>query len=155
VFKRNREIIFASFRLAGGSILVEVSGDPQPAGSSGAVARGEAIAGSLPQSRNTLRAPERIDRLVLVDSAGMGNDIPGGLLSYLTMRLPRLDELRWTFMVGNRTLTRRILGTALVNCNQVLTEEIEIIPRCGHLPPVENRGLFNQIVEDFLLGQRS
>ena len=175
----------------------------------------------------TLRAPERIDRLVLVDSAGMGNDIPGGLLSFLTMRLPLLDELRWTLLVGNRTLARRILCAALVNGDQVLTEEmldeiillarqagagaafrqlqrseyqwhglrtnylpqlsevkiptllvhgaedgivpvswaerahhlmknsrIEIIPRCGHLPPVENPELFNRIVEDFLFGQR-
>ena len=72
----------------------------------------------------TLRAPERIDRLVLVDSAGMGNDIPGGLLSFLTMRLPLLDELRWTLLVGNRTLARRILCAALINCNQVLNEEM-------------------------------
>jgi pimeloyl-ACP methyl ester carboxylesterase len=175
----------------------------------------------------SLRAPERIDRLVLVDSAGMGNDIPGGLLSFLTMRLPLLDELRWTFLVGNRTLTRRILCAALGDGNQLLTEEmldeiilqarqagagaafrqlqrseyqwhglrtnylpqlskvkiptllvhgaedwivpvswaeraqhlienskIEIIPRCGHLPPVENPGLFNRIVKDFLSGHR-
>jgi pimeloyl-ACP methyl ester carboxylesterase len=173
----------------------------------------------------TLLAPERIDRLVLVDSAGMGNDIPGGILSYLTMRLPLLDELRWTLLVGNRTLARKILLAGFVNCNQVLTEEvldeiillarqagagaayrqlqrseyqwhglrtnylpqlskvriptllvhgaedgivpvswaerahqlmknskIEIIPHCGHLPPVENPGLFNQIVEEFLFG---
>jgi pimeloyl-ACP methyl ester carboxylesterase len=176
----------------------------------------------------SLRAPERIDRLVLVDSAGMGNDIPGGLLSYLAMRLPLLDELRWSFLVGNRTLTRRILCAALVNGDQVINEEmldeimllarhagagaafrqlqrseyqwhglrtnylpqlskvniptllvhgakdgivpvnwaerahhlikdskIEIIPQCGHLPPVENPGLFNRIVGDFLSGQRN
>jgi pimeloyl-ACP methyl ester carboxylesterase len=42
----------------------------------------------------SLRVPERIDRLVLVDSAGMGNDIPGRLLSYFVMHLPLLDELR-------------------------------------------------------------
>jgi pimeloyl-ACP methyl ester carboxylesterase len=175
----------------------------------------------------SLRAPERIERLVLVDSAGMGNDIPGGLLSYVAMHLPLLDELRWTLLVGNRTLARRILCAAFVDCNQVLTEQmldeivllarqagagaafrqlqrseyqwhglrtnylpqlskvniptllvhgakdgivpvnwaerahhlikdskIEIIPQCGHLPPVENPGLFNRIVGDFLSGQR-
>src|SRR6202023_2906101 len=46
------------------------------------------------------------------------------LLSYLTMRLPLLDELRWTLLVGNRTLARRILCTALVNCDQVMAEEM-------------------------------
>jgi pimeloyl-ACP methyl ester carboxylesterase len=35
-----------------------------------------------------LRAPEQVERLVLVDSAGIGDQIPGGFLSYLTMHLP-------------------------------------------------------------------
>jgi pimeloyl-ACP methyl ester carboxylesterase len=37
----------------------------------------------------------------------------------------------------------------------IKNSRIEIIPRCGHLPPVENPELFNQLVEDFLLGQRN
>jgi pimeloyl-ACP methyl ester carboxylesterase len=170
-----------------------------------------------------LRAPERIERLVLVGSAGMGDQIPGGLLSYLTVRLPLLDELRWALLVGNRTLARRSLCGALVNSEQVLSEEvldeiiflakkagagaafrqlqrseyqwhglrtnylnrlaevkvptllvhgaedgivpvkwaerahnlmknskIEVIPGCGHLPPVEKPDLFNRIVRNFL-----
>jgi pimeloyl-ACP methyl ester carboxylesterase len=170
-----------------------------------------------------LRAPERIERLVLVDSAGMGDQIPGGLFSYLTVRLPLLDEVRWALLVGNRTLARRSLCGALVNSEQVLSEEvldeiiflakkagagaafrqlqrseyqwrglrtnylnrlaevkvptllvhgaedgivpvkwaerahnlmknskIEVIPGCGHLPPVEKPDLFNRIVRNFL-----
>jgi pimeloyl-ACP methyl ester carboxylesterase len=72
----------------------------------------------------TLRAPERVDRLVLVDSAGLGDGIPGGRLSYFTMRLPLFDELRWALFVGSRTLARRVLCAPLVNRKQVLSEEM-------------------------------
>jgi pimeloyl-ACP methyl ester carboxylesterase len=70
-----------------------------------------------------LRAPERVERLVLVDSAGLGDEIPGGLLSYFTMRLPLFDELWWAFLVGNRTLARRTLCAAFVE-DRVLSEEV-------------------------------
>jgi pimeloyl-ACP methyl ester carboxylesterase len=72
----------------------------------------------------TLGASERVDRLVLVDSAGLGNEIPGGLLSYFKMRLPLFDELRWALLVGSRTLTRKTLYAPLVNGKQALTEEM-------------------------------
>lgn len=39
-----------------------------------------------------LRAPERVERLILVDSAGLGDEIPGGLLSYFRVRLPLLED---------------------------------------------------------------
>jgi pimeloyl-ACP methyl ester carboxylesterase len=174
----------------------------------------------------TLGASERVDRLVLVDSAGLGNEIPGGLLSYFKMRLPLFDELRWALLVGSRTLTRKTLCAPLVNGKQAPSEEmldeiiilarrggagvafrqlqrseyqlrglrtnylnqlskvkvptllvhgaedrlvpaswaqrahglmknstIEIIPRCGHLPPVEQPELFNRIIRNFLLSR--
>jgi pimeloyl-ACP methyl ester carboxylesterase len=176
----------------------------------------------------TLRAPERVERLVLVDSAGLGNEIPGGLLSYFRVQLPLVDELSWALLAGNRTLARRILGAAFANQKQVLSEEvldeilrlarragagaafrqlqrseyqwrglrtnylyrlsevrvptllvhgiadkvvpvgwaerahklmqnsrIEVIPECGHLPPVEQPALFNRIVRRFLRSPRS
>jgi pimeloyl-ACP methyl ester carboxylesterase len=171
----------------------------------------------------TLRAPERVERLVLVDSAGLGNEIPGGLLSYFKVRLPMLDELSWALLVGSRTLARRTLCAPLANREEVLSEEMldeiiclarragagaafrqlqrseyqwcgmrtnylhrlsevkvptllvhgtedrlvpvkwaerahnlmknskmEIIPKCGHLPPVEQPELFNGIIREFL-----
>lgn len=175
----------------------------------------------------TLRTPERVERLVLVDSAGLGNEIPGGLLSYFKARLPLLDELSWALLVGSRTLARRTLCAALADREQVLSEEmldeiirlarragagaafrqlqrseyqwcgmrtnylhrlsevkvptllvhgtedwlvpvkwaerahnlmrnskIEIIPKCGHLPPVEQPELFNRLIREFLGGEK-
>lgn len=172
----------------------------------------------------TLRASERVERLVLVDSAGLGAEIPGGILTHFRVRLPLVDELSWALLAGNRTLARRNLGLAFLNQKQALSEEvldeivrlarragagaafrqlqrseyhwrgmrtsylhrlsevrmptllvhgiadkvvpvswaerahrlmrnskIEIIPECGHLPPVEQPDLFNRIVRSFLL----
>jgi pimeloyl-ACP methyl ester carboxylesterase len=171
----------------------------------------------------TLRQPNRVERLVLVDSAGLGNEIPGGFLSYCRVQLPLLDELSWALLAGSRTLARRNLRAALVNRSQVLSDElldeiiflarragagtafrqlqrseyqwcgmrtkylerlsevevptllvhgvedrivpviwaerahrlmknseIEVIPECGHLPPIEQPDLFNRIVRGFL-----
>jgi pimeloyl-ACP methyl ester carboxylesterase len=171
----------------------------------------------------TLRAPERVDRLVLVDSAGLGEEIPGGLLSYFRVQVPLLDELSWTLLAASRTLARRNLGAAFVNQKEGLSEEVldkyfrlarragagaafrqlqrseyqwsgmrtnyldrlseikvptllvhgmqdkivpvnwaerahrliknstlELIPECGHLPPVEKPQLFNRIIRRFL-----
>jgi pimeloyl-ACP methyl ester carboxylesterase len=173
-----------------------------------------------------LRAPERVERLILVDSAGLGDEIPGGLLSYFRVRLPLLEELSWALLAGSRTLARRSLCAALVNREQVLSDEmldeivrlarragagaafrqlqrseygwrglrtnylhrlpdvkvptllvhgiedrivpaswaerahrlmknskIEMIPQCGHLPPVEKPDLFNRIILGFLLNK--
>jgi pimeloyl-ACP methyl ester carboxylesterase len=72
----------------------------------------------------TIRAPERVERLVLVNSAGLGREIPGGVLSYLTMRLPFVDELRWALLLRNRSLARRILCGPLVNWKEFLSEEV-------------------------------
>ena len=72
----------------------------------------------------TLGAPDRVDRLVLVDSAGLGDEIPGGLLSYFKVRLPLFDEMRWALLVGNRTLARKTLCAPLVNRKSALSEEM-------------------------------
>jgi pimeloyl-ACP methyl ester carboxylesterase len=133
-----------------------------------------------------------------------------------------LDELRWAFLIGDRTRARRIFCSAFVNGGQALTEEamdeiiflakagsgaafrqlqrsefrwhglrtnylnrlseikvptlivhgqqdeiapvkwaerahtlmknskIEVIPECGHLPPIEKPDLFNPLIRDFL-----
>jgi pimeloyl-ACP methyl ester carboxylesterase len=172
----------------------------------------------------TLRAPERVEQLLLVDSAGLGDEIPGGLLSYFRVQVPLLDEISWTLLATSRTIARRNLGAALVHGAEVLSEDvldkyirlarragagaafrqlqrseyqwrgmrtnyldrlseievptllvhgmedrivpvswaerahrlmknstIELIPECGHLPPVEKPKLFNRIVRRFLL----
>ena len=43
----------------------------------------------------SLRSPDRVERLVLVDSHGLGGEVPGGAASYLLVRLPLLNRLVW------------------------------------------------------------
>jgi pimeloyl-ACP methyl ester carboxylesterase len=173
-----------------------------------------------------LEAPQKVERLVLVNSGGLGREIPGGFLSYFAMRLPFMDELRWALLIRSRTIARRILCAALVNRKEALSEEVleeiirlarrpgagaafrqlqrseyqwmglrtnyahrlsevkvptlivhgaqdrivpvswaqrahnliknsrlEIIRRCGHMPPIEQPEVFNEIVRCFLLGR--
>jgi pimeloyl-ACP methyl ester carboxylesterase len=71
-----------------------------------------------------IRAPERVERLVLVNSAGLGRNIPGGLLSYLAMRLPFVDELRWALLLRSRALTRRTVCGPLFSRKEFLSDEI-------------------------------
>ena len=174
----------------------------------------------------TIRAPEKVERLVLVNSGGLGREIPGGFLSYFAMRMPFVDELRWALLMRSRTTARRILCAALVNRKEALSEEmldevirlarragagagfrqlqrseyqwqglrtnyahqlsevkvptlivhgaqdrivpvswaqrahnliknskLEIIRQCGHMPPIEQPEVFNEIVRCFLLGR--
>ncbi len=54
----------------------------------------------------SLRWPERVDRLVLIDSYGLGSDVPGGKLSHIFVRLPFISELTWKWLGLSRRLTR-------------------------------------------------
>jgi pimeloyl-ACP methyl ester carboxylesterase len=167
--------------------------------------------------------PKRVERLVLVDSVGLGGGIPGGLISYFALHLPLVDELRWALLTRVRTLARRTAcaplldqsGTAIedaldeiirlarkpgagaafrqlqrseyrrrglrtnyldrlseiqvptlivqgaedrlipVACAKrahylIPRSQLEIITRCGHLPPVEQPESFNRIISSFL-----
>lgn len=56
-----------------------------------------------------LRSPERVDRLVLVDSYGLGREIPYGVLSFLMVQLPLLNELTWWLLSRDPRLARKSL----------------------------------------------
>jgi pimeloyl-ACP methyl ester carboxylesterase len=72
----------------------------------------------------TIRAPDRVERLVLVNSAGLGRKIPGGFVSYLTTRLPFLNELWWALLTRNRMLARQTLCGPFVKQNGILSDEM-------------------------------
>jgi pimeloyl-ACP methyl ester carboxylesterase len=170
-----------------------------------------------------LHAPSCVERLVLVDSVGLGGPIPGGYLSYFALHLPFLDELCWFLARKSRTIVRRTLCLPLASRSEAAIEDaldeimaiarkpgagaafrqlrrseyrwrglrtnyldrlsemqvptlivhgaedplipvcwaerahlqlpnsqLEIISRCGHLPPIEQPELFNRLVCRFL-----
>jgi pimeloyl-ACP methyl ester carboxylesterase len=175
----------------------------------------------------TLRSPEHVERLVLVDSVGLGGGIPGGFVSYFALHLPLVDELRWALLKRVPNLARRSMCAPLLNQSGAAIEEaldeiirlarkpgsgtafrqlqrseyrwrglrtsyldrlseiqiptlivhgaedklipvacaqrahwliphsqLEIIARCGHLPPVEQPESFNRIISSFLRSRR-
>src|SRR5215213_10635461 len=59
----------------------------------------------------SLHSPERVEKLVLVDSHGLGKEVPGRVMSYAMVRLPLLNRLVWTLMSRSRTMVKWSLRT--------------------------------------------
>src|SRR6516162_2343262 len=70
-----------------------------------------------------LGSPKRVERLVLVDSVGLGGGIPGGFVSYFALHLPLVDELRWALLPWVPTLARRSMCAPLLNQSGAAIEE--------------------------------
>ena len=66
--------------------------------------------------------PERVERLVLVDSYGLGGSSPGGSLGAMFVRLPVFAGGIWDSMAHSRDLTELALRNLVANGN--LTDEL-------------------------------
>jgi len=62
-----------------------------------------------------LRSPERIRRLVAVDSYGLGTELPSGKLTYLTSRVALLNKGSLGLGRRSRGLTKSSLGNIVVD----------------------------------------
>lgn len=62
-----------------------------------------------------LHHPERVDRLVLVDSYGLGREVPGGLAGYALVRFPFVNEFTWWMLGRSRYLVRKTLEALFAN----------------------------------------
>jgi pimeloyl-ACP methyl ester carboxylesterase len=54
----------------------------------------------------SLRSPQKVEKLVLVDSHGLGKEVPGRVMSYVMVRLPLLNRLAWAVMGRSRRMIR-------------------------------------------------
>lgn len=70
-----------------------------------------------------LSASQRVEKLVLVDSYGLGDEIPSGRLGYLLAKAPFLSDLTWTLLRRSRRMARWSLYY-VVHDRQVVTEEM-------------------------------
>lgn len=70
-----------------------------------------------------VRRPERVRRLVLVSSYGLGAAVPWGLLGALLVRLPGLTTLTWPLLRRSRALLRRALQNVVAE-PAALSEEL-------------------------------
>jgi pimeloyl-ACP methyl ester carboxylesterase len=59
----------------------------------------------------TLRLPQRVEKLVLVDSHGLGGEVPKGMISYMLVQAPLLNKRAWAALKRSRKLVERSLET--------------------------------------------
>jgi pimeloyl-ACP methyl ester carboxylesterase len=59
----------------------------------------------------SLHSPERVEKLVLVDSHGLGKEVPGRKISYVMVRLPLLNKLVWAILGRSRRMMKWSLQT--------------------------------------------
>jgi pimeloyl-ACP methyl ester carboxylesterase len=70
-----------------------------------------------------LRSAQRVEKLVLVDSYGLGSEVPWGHLGYLMVRAPLIDKLTYALLRRSRTMIRWSLY-GLVHDRRTVTEEM-------------------------------
>lgn len=61
----------------------------------------------------TLDHPERVTGLVLVDSFGLGDQVPGGRKTAVAVKIPKLLETSWWAMKKSRRVTKASLGNVV------------------------------------------
>jgi pimeloyl-ACP methyl ester carboxylesterase len=71
----------------------------------------------------SLQSPQRVDKLVLVDSHGLGKEVPGRVMSYVLVRLPLLNRVMWAVMGRSRRMIRWSLRTVFHD-PQVVTKSL-------------------------------
>jgi pimeloyl-ACP methyl ester carboxylesterase len=61
----------------------------------------------------SLQSPQRVEKLVLVDSHGLGREVPGREMSYVMVRLPLLNKLVWAILGRSRRMIKWSLQTVV------------------------------------------
>jgi pimeloyl-ACP methyl ester carboxylesterase len=70
-----------------------------------------------------LMAPEKVDRLVLIDSACLSDSIPGGWRTWFAVHVPGWTALQWRVLAASRRLTQWLLQRAIPHHPNRLTPE--------------------------------
>jgi pimeloyl-ACP methyl ester carboxylesterase len=81
-----------------------------------------------------LRSPERVERLVLVDSHGLGGEVSGGTASYLLVRIPLLNRLMWAALGRSRRMVRGSLRSVFYDPRAVTDDLVEKVHRLAKEP---------------------
>jgi pimeloyl-ACP methyl ester carboxylesterase len=82
----------------------------------------------------TLRSPQRVEKLVLVDSYGLGDEVPGGRLGYLMVRAPLASTLTRALLRRSRRVVRWSLYSVFYDRRAVTDEMVEEAYRLANQP---------------------
>jgi pimeloyl-ACP methyl ester carboxylesterase len=77
----------------------------------------------------SLRSPQNVKKLVLVDSHGLGREVPWRVMSYAVVRLPLLNRVMWAILGRSRRMIRWSLQSVFYD------------------PQVATKGLVNDIYQ--------
>jgi len=81
-----------------------------------------------------LRSPQRVERLALVDSYGLGDEVPWGRLGYLLVHAPLVDDLTYALLRRSRRMVRWSLYNVVHDRRAVTDEMVEEIYRLVNKP---------------------
>ena len=76
-----------------------------------------------------LRAPERVEKLILVDSYGLGDEIPWGRLGYLMVHAPLLNQLTYALLRRSHAMIRWSLYGLVYDRKAVTDGMVEEVAR--------------------------
>jgi pimeloyl-ACP methyl ester carboxylesterase len=75
----------------------------------------------------TLNHPDRVSKLILVDSYGLQDRAPAHKLSYLFVRLPLVNELTWWTISRSRSMAAASLKSIFSNQDRVNVELVDLV----------------------------
>jgi pimeloyl-ACP methyl ester carboxylesterase len=73
----------------------------------------------------SLRWPQRVEKLVLVDSHGLGKEVPGRKMSYVAVRLPLLNRVVWAILGRSRRMMKWSLQTVFHDPHSVTSSLVD------------------------------
>ena len=84
----------------------------------------------------SLRSPQRVEKLVLVDSHGLGRKVPSRMMSYVVVRLPLLNKMVWATLRRSRRIIRWSLWTTFYDRRAVTGSLVDEVYRMAKKPGV-------------------
>jgi pimeloyl-ACP methyl ester carboxylesterase len=82
----------------------------------------------------SLRSSQRVEKLVLVDSHGLGGEVPGGAASEALVRLPLLNKLVWAALKRSRKMVEWSLQTVLYDPQAITGDLVDEVYQFAKKP---------------------
>src|SRR5215210_4143350 len=82
----------------------------------------------------SLRSPQRVEKLVLVDSHGLGREVPGRVASFALVRLPLLNKLVWAALGRSRRMVEWSLQSVFYDPRAVTRELVDEVFQVAKKP---------------------
>ncbi|MCA1731390.1 MAG: alpha/beta fold hydrolase [Actinobacteria bacterium] len=82
----------------------------------------------------SLQLPQRVEKLVLVDSHGLGGEVPGGMASEALVRLPLLNKLVWATLKRSRRMVEWSLQSVFYDPRSVTENLVDEVYQLARKP---------------------